>query len=136
MRKLKLKDIKLKYPLSIDEEEDVIKHIKHFEEAGKIAQEEIKILISNIKQDPMSTIEKIVDSYEYLIISIARQYRNYDNIKLSELIEAGRNGLYKFYLAIIDQSAENIYERTQKFDVWFIRQGILQYISDQVDKEK
>ncbi|MEN7548665.1 RNA polymerase sigma factor RpoD/SigA [Rapidithrix thailandica] len=101
---------------------------KYFQEINKIelltAQEEVD-LVRKIKQGDQKALEKLTKANLRFVVSVAKQYQN-QNLSLNDLINEGNIGLVK---------AAHKFDETRGFKfisyaVWWIRQSIMQALSD------
>lgn len=102
---------------------------KYLEEIAKInllsSDEEIELAI-RIKSGDVSALEKLVKANLRFVVSIAKQYQN-QGLTLTDLISEGNLGLFK---------AAQRFDPSKGFKfisyaVWWIRQSIMQAISEQ-----
>lgn len=102
---------------------------KYLQDVSKIelitADEEVE-LAQRIKKGDQKALDKLVRANLRFVISVAKQYQN-QGLKLSDLINEGNLGLVK---------AAKRFDETRGFKfisyaVWWIRQSILQAISEQ-----
>ncbi len=119
MRKLKLK-IKENFSTERKKEFDrlvAISKTKH------LTQEEEEKLLEEIRSGSDEPIERLVDSWEVNILSIAKQIPT--EIPIEELIVVGRNELIKLAKQEVNSP---IRERYFRFGAWCVRQGMLKLI--------
>jgi RNA polymerase primary sigma factor len=100
-------------------------YLKEISKYPLLTQEEELALIKKIKENDLQARNKLVKSNLRFVISIAKQYQN-KGIDLADLIEYGNIGLIK---------AAEKFDETRGFKfisyaVWWIRQSILQAISE------
>jgi RNA polymerase primary sigma factor len=102
---------------------------RYFQEINKFpmisAEEEVELAI-RIRNGDEEALEKLVVANLRFVVSVAKQYQN-QGLSLSDLINEGNHGLVK---------AAKRYDETRGFKfisyaVWWIRQSIIQAISDQ-----
>src|SRR4030043_2172065 len=102
---------------------------KYLQEIGKVdllkSEEEIE-LARRIKKQDQKALEKLTKANLRFVVSVAKQYQN-QGLSLGDLINEGNLGLIK---------AAQKFDETRGFKfisyaVWWIRQSIMQAISEQ-----
>ncbi|HNP47391.1 MAG TPA: RNA polymerase sigma factor RpoD/SigA [Bacteroidia bacterium] len=91
-----------------------------------VTMEEETLLAQRIKNGDQTALKKLVSANLRFVVSVAKQYQN-QGISLSDLINEGNTGLIK---------AASRFDETRGFKfisyaVWWIRQSIMQSISEQ-----
>jgi RNA polymerase primary sigma factor len=108
---------------------DTVSLDKYLHEIGKseliTAEEEVE-LARRIKQNDQKALEKLVTANLRFVVSVSKQYQN-QGLSLPDLINEGNLGLIK---------AAKRFDETRGFKfisyaVWWIRQSILQALSEQ-----
>ncbi len=121
MRQLKItKQVTNRDELSLD------KYLHDIGKAELISAEEEVELARKIKQNDQAALEKLVVANLRFVVSVSKQYQN-QGLSLADLINEGNLGLIK---------AAKRFDETRGFKfisyaVWWIRQSILQALSEQ-----
>jgi RNA polymerase primary sigma factor len=121
MRQLKIsKSITNRNAASLD------KYLQDISKIPMISADEEIILTQKIRTGDQMALEKLASANLRFVVSVAKQYQN-QGISLSDLINEGNLGLIK---------AASRFDETRGFKfisyaVWWIRQAIIQAISDQ-----
>lgn len=121
MRQLKItKQVTNREAVSLD------KYLLEIAKVSLISAEEETKLAKKIRNGDTSALEKLTKANLRFVVSVAKQYQN-QGLKLSDLINEGNIGLIK---------AAQRFEETRGFKfisyaVWWIRQSIMQAISEQ-----
>ena len=121
MRQLKItKSITNRGAASLD------KYLFDISKLPLISAEEEVILSARIRNGDKQALEQLVSANLRFVVSVAKQYQH-QGVRLQDLINEGNVGLIK---------AATKFDETRGFKfisyaVWWIRQGIMQAISDQ-----
>ena len=121
MRQLKISpQITSRESLSVD------KYLQDISKYGMITAEEEVILAVKIREGDEKALEKLVNANLRFVVSVAKKYQNM-GLPLSDIISLGNIGLVK---------AAQRFDETKGFKfisyaVWWIRQTILQALSEQ-----
>ncbi len=121
MRQLKIsKSITNRDAASLD------KYLQDISRLPMVTAEEETILAQKIRSGDQEALEKLTSANLRFVVSVAKQYQN-QGISLSDLINEGNVGLIK---------AASRFDETRGFKfisyaVWWIRQSIMQAISEQ-----
>lgn len=100
------------------------------DEHRKPNEEEIE-LIQKAKQGDAEAMNKIIDSNQSNLISIAKQYLN-NGLSLEALITEGKKGL----LNSLDTFDETRGFKFISYAVWFIRQSMINAIDEKNENKK
>jgi DNA-directed RNA polymerase specialized sigma subunit len=87
------------------------KQLSNSEEAG---------LLDKIRRGNYEPIERLIDSWEVLILSVAKQIPT--EIPIEELIDVGKNELTQLAEQEVNSPTD---ERFLRFGAWCVRQGML-----------
>ncbi|ADC90129.1 putative RNA polymerase, sigma 70 family subunit [Thermocrinis albus DSM 14484] len=112
--------------MSDTEQEILAQYLKKVSKIPLLTPEEEKELARRAKEGDTEALRKLVESNLRFVISIAKQYQGY-GLPLSELIAAGNYGL-------VEAAKRFDPDRGVKFisyAVWWIRQAIMQALSQQ-----
>lgn len=121
MRQLKIsKSITNRDAASLD------KYLQEISRLPMVTVEEEIILTTRIRSGDPAALEKLVSANLRFVVSVAKQYQN-QGISLGDLVNEGNLGLIK---------AASRFDETRGFKfisyaVWWIRQSIMQAVSDQ-----
>jgi RNA polymerase primary sigma factor len=116
----------LKSNISNNREKSLEKYLRDIEKYDLLTPDEEVDLARKIRQNDNDALEKLVNANLRFVINVAKQYQN-QGLALVDLISEGNLGLIK---------AAVRYDETRGFKfisyaVWWIKQTILQAISDQ-----
>ena len=120
MRQLKiLKSITNRDSASLD------KYLQDISRLPMVTVEEEIVLTTRIRKGDTAALEELVSANLRFVVSVAKQYQN-QGISLGDLVNEGNLGLIK---------AASRFDETRGFKfisyaVWWIRQSIMQAISD------
>lgn len=102
------------------------KYLQDISKLPMVSVEEETLLAGKIKNGDQESLDKLVSANLRFVVSVAKQYQN-QGISLADLINEGNVGLIK---------AASRFDETRGFKfisyaVWWIRQSIIQAISEQ-----
>jgi RNA polymerase primary sigma factor len=120
-----MKQFKIQQTLTDRSEKSVEKYFNEVNRQSSITSEEEVELTKKIKQGDKLALDKLVNANLKFVISVAKKYQS-SGVPLSDLISEGNYGLIK---------AAHKFDETKGFKfisyaVWWIRQSILQSISE------
>jgi RNA polymerase primary sigma factor len=100
-------------------------YINQVKGIASISIEEEKCLVMAMREGNEAARKRIIEAHLGLVVKIAKAYRKQD-IPLMELIQEGNLGLLK----AADRFDPEKTARFSTYACWWIRQGIIRYISD------
>lgn len=120
-----MKKIKISQQITTDNSDALCKYLRDIYKLEMITVENEVLLCEKIKNNDIKALEKLVLANLRFVISVAKQYQN-QGLSLTDLISEGNIGLIK---------AASRFDATKGFKfisyaVWWIRQSILQAISE------
>jgi RNA polymerase primary sigma factor len=120
-----MKQFKIQNTLTDRSEKSVEKYFNEVNRQSSITSEEEVELTRKIKNGDKEALDKLINANLKFVISVAKKYQS-SGVPLSDLISEGNYGLIK---------AAHRFDETKgfkfiSFAVWWIRQSILQSISD------
>ena len=120
-----MKKIKISQQISTDNSDALCKYLRDIYKLEMITVENEVLLCEKIKNNDTKALEKLILANLRFVISVAKQYQN-QGLSLTDLISEGNIGLIK---------AASRFDSTKGFKfisyaVWWIRQSILQAISE------
>lgn len=121
-----MRQLKITQSITNRESTALEKYLQDISHEGLISVEEEIELARKIKQGDVKALEKLTKTNLRFVVSVAKQYQN-QGLSLPDLINEGNLGLIK---------AAKKYDETRGFKfisyaVWWIRQSIMQAISEQ-----
>ena len=121
-----MRQLKITQSITNRESTALEKYLQDISHEGLISVEEEIELARKIKQGDVKALEKLTKANLRFVVSVAKQYQN-QGLSLPDLIHEGNLGLIK---------AAKKYDETRGFKfisyaVWWIRQSIMQAISEQ-----
>ena len=121
-----MRQLKITQSITNRESTALEKYLQDISHEGLISVEEEIELARKIKQGDVKALEKLTKANLRFVVSVAKQYQN-QGLSLPDLINEGNLGLIK---------AAKKYDETRGFKfisyaVWWIRQSIMQAISEQ-----
>jgi RNA polymerase primary sigma factor len=120
-----MRQLKISQQITKRDTQSLTKYLNEISSIPMISAEEEARLAKLAKQGDSSAIEKLVTSNLRFVISVAKQYQSTGDL-LDDLISAGNLGLIE---------AAKRFDETKGFKfisyaVWWIRQSIVQYVSE------
>lgn len=121
-----MRQLKINKSITNRESASLDKYLQDISKLPMVTVEEETILAQKIKGGDQLALEKLASANLRFVVSVAKQYQN-QGISLPDLINEGNVGLIK---------AASRFDETRGFKfisyaVWWIRQSIIQAISDQ-----
>lgn len=121
-----MRQLKITQSITNRESTALEKYLQDISHEGLVSVEEEIELARKIKKGDVKALEKLTKANLRFVVSVAKQYQN-QGLSLSDLINEGNLGLIK---------AAKKYDETRGFKfisyaVWWIRQSIMQAISEQ-----
>ena len=121
-----MRQLKITQSITNRESTALEKYLQDISHEGLVSVEEEIELARKIKKGDVKALEKLTKANLRFVVSVAKQYQN-QGLSLPDLINEGNLGLIK---------AAKKYDETRGFKfisyaVWWIRQSILQAISEQ-----
>ena len=121
-----MRQLKITQSITNRESTALEKYLQDISHEGLVSVEEEIELARKIKKGDVKALEKLTKANLRFVVSVAKQYQN-QGLSLPDLINEGNRGLIK---------AAKKYDETRGFKfisyaVWWIRQSIMQAISEQ-----
>src|SRR3954466_11954848 len=121
-----MRQLKIATQITNRDSQAVEKYLQEISKIPMITPEEETILAQKIKMGDQRALERLTTANLRFVVSVAKQYQH-QGLSLSDLINEGNVGLIK---------AARRFDETRGFKfisyaVWWIRQGIIQAISEQ-----
>jgi len=121
-----MRQLKISKSITNRESASLDKYLSEIARHDLITAEEEIVLAKKIREGDMTALEKLTTANLRFVVSVAKQYQN-QGLSLPDLINEGNLGLIK---------AARRFDETRGFKfisyaVWWIRQGIIQAISEQ-----
>ena len=121
-----MRQLKITQSITNRESTELEKYLQDISHEGLVSVEEEIELARKIKKGDVKALEKLTKANLRFVVSVAKQYQN-QGLSLPDLINEGNLGLIK---------AAKKYDETRGFKfisyaVWWIRQSIMQAISEQ-----
>jgi RNA polymerase primary sigma factor len=121
-----MKQIKISKSITNRESESLERYLSEISKVDMISAEEEVILAQRVKTGDMQALQRLTKANLRFVVSVAKQYQN-QGLSLNDLINEGNLGLIK---------AAQKFDETKGFKfisyaVWWIRQSIIQALSDQ-----
>lgn len=123
---MSMRQLKITKSITNRESQSLDKYLHEIGKVELVSSEEEVVLAKKIRHGDQSALDKLTKANLRFVVSVAKQYQN-QGLTLSDLINEGNLGLIK---------AARRFDETRGFKfisyaVWWIRQSILQAISEQ-----
>jgi RNA polymerase primary sigma factor len=120
-----MRQLKISKSITNRESESLERYLREISKVDLITADEEVVLARKIKAGDLNALEKLTGANLRFVVSVAKQYQN-QGLSLADLINEGNLGLIK---------AAERFDETKGFKfisyaVWWIRQSILQAISE------
>ena len=121
-----MRQLKITQSITNRESQSLDKYLHEIGKVDLITAEEEVILAQKIREGDQAALERLTKTNLRFVVSVAKQYQN-QGLSLPDLINEGNMGLIK---------AARRFDETRGFKfisyaVWWIRQGIIQAVSEQ-----
>ena len=121
-----MRELKISQSITLRDSKSIEKYLSEISKLDLISIEEEIQLAGRIRKGDQLALEKLVKANLRFVVSVAKQYQN-NHLPLMDLISEGNIGLVK---------AAQRYDETRGFKfisyaVWWIRQSIMQAMSEQ-----
>jgi len=121
-----MRQLKISQSITHRESQSIEKYLHEIGKVDMISAEEEAALARRIRSGDQEALQKLVNANLRFVVSVAKQYQN-NYLSLNDLINEGNLGLIK---------AAQKFDETRGFKfisyaVWWIRQSIIQAISEQ-----
>ncbi len=121
-----MRQLKISQSITYRESQSIEKYLSEIGKVDMVSPEEEAELARKIKSGDQEALQKLVNANLRFVVSVAKQYQN-NYLSLNDLINEGNLGLIK---------AAQRFDETRGFKfisyaVWWIRQSIIQAISEQ-----
>ncbi|MCB0560282.1 MAG: sigma-70 family RNA polymerase sigma factor [Lewinellaceae bacterium] len=121
-----MRELKISQSITLRDSKSIEKYLSEISKLDLISIEEEIELAGRIRKGDQLALEKLVKANLRFVVSVAKQYQN-NHLPLMDLISEGNIGLVK---------AAQRYDETRGFKfisyaVWWIRQSIMQAMSEQ-----
>src|SRR5881227_2164348 len=120
-----MRQLKIATQITNRDSQAVEKYLQEISKIPMVTPEEETTLAQRIKMGDQRALDKLVKANLRFVVSVAKQYQH-QGLSLSDLINEGNLGLIKA-AKLFDEKKEF---RFISYAVWWIRQSILQALSD------
>lgn len=121
-----MRSLKIAKQITNRESQSLDKYLQEIGKVGLISADEEVILTQRIREGDQAALDKMVKANLRFVVSVAKQYQS-SSFSLGDLINEGNVGLMKAAIRFDEKRGFKFIS----YAVWWIRQSILQALSEQ-----